>query len=154
MEDIDLELYEKPDETSVEQKVGTFLYSEALLHEIDILENQEFRGRKFDPGFSCWFKFRAWIGIAKDIAPDDLDSWKHRLRLTMKAMNQEPLTATLFFDWPKTIEKPTSCFPVLPHSLAAARRDHIIGSSKGEEELDRRHFAVFDKGKPDTVKPD
>lgn len=105
---------------------GTLMYAEPWFYRVDTLKRQEYRGRRFEHGFSEWFKFRALIAIAKDITPEQLDNWKHRLRLTIRAMNQKPLSATHFFDWEKTRIKPTSCFPVWPRSLAMPRRDHII----------------------------
>jgi hypothetical protein len=144
LEDIVLELYEKPDEKSDEKGFGTLMYGEPCFQRLDTLEGQEFRGRTFDHGFSDWFKFKAWIGIARDITPEQLDNWKHRLRLTMIAMNQEPLSATLFFDWARTTEKPTSCFPVWPRSLAVPTRHNVIGSSKGDEEVDSQGFQTFE----------
>ncbi|HEV7743439.1 MAG TPA: hypothetical protein VGO56_00465 [Pyrinomonadaceae bacterium] len=151
LEDIVLELYERFDEKSEEKKIGTLMYGEPWFHKLDALEPQEFRGRTLDHGFSDWFKFRSMIAIANDITPEQLDGWKHRLRLTVVAMNQEPLSATLFVDWAKAAEKPTTCFPVWPRSLAMPERYHIIGSSKGDEEVDSQGFVIFTKGTTDKV---
>lgn len=148
MEDIDLEIYENSDEKNEETKVPTVMYGKPMFQRIGIHENQELRGRKFEYGFSDWFKFRVWIGIGKDIAPEQLDNWRHRLRLTMRAMNQAPLSATLFFDWPTTIDKPTHCRSVWPPSLLAPKRDHVMGSSESDEDAEIRYFDLFaDKSK-------
>lgn len=133
MEDIELAFDEMLTNTSDCRAISTFIFGEPIFQLLSTSENQDFRGRSFDPGVSPWFRFGAWLEIiGGDLKPSDLDM-KHSLRLTMTALNQAPLSASLYFDWSKAAEKPTSCFPVWPRSLAAPRRDHIMTYDKGDE---------------------
>jgi hypothetical protein len=133
MEDIELAFDEMLTNTSDCREISTFIFGEPLFQLLSTSENQDFRGRRFDPGVSPWFRFGAWVEIiGGDLRPADLNI-KHSLRLTMTALNQAPLSASLYFDWSKAAEKPTSCFPVWPRSLAAPRRDHIMTYDKGDE---------------------
>lgn len=133
MEDIELGLDEMLSNTSDCQEISTSIFGEPVFQLLSTSESQEFRGRRFDPGVSPWFRFRAWLEIiGGDLKPSDLNV-KHSLRITMTALNQVPLSASLYFDWSKAAEKPTSCFLTWPHSLAAPRRDHIMTYDKGDE---------------------
>ncbi|HBB95544.1 MAG TPA: hypothetical protein DC054_09145 [Blastocatellia bacterium] len=131
MEDLEMGLSEILNNTSDCQEISTFIFGEPAFQLLSTFENQEFRGRRFDPGVSPWFRFRAWIEIiGGDLKPSDLNV-KHSLRMT--AINQAPLSASLYFDWSKAAEKPASCFLVLPHSLAAPKRDRIMTFDKADE---------------------
>jgi hypothetical protein len=133
MEDIEPGFYEMLTNTSDCQEISTFIFGEPVFQLLSTSENQEFRGRRFDPGVSPWYRFGAWLEIiGGDLKPSDLNV-KHSLRITMTAINQAPLSASLYFDWSKASEKPTSCFPVWPRSLAAPRRDRIMTYDKGDE---------------------
>jgi hypothetical protein len=133
MEDLNFEVYENCDDGS-QERVPTFIYGEPMFSQWPQGQTEEFRGRSFDRGVSGWFRFYACVAIIiKEMDQSDLIGSRHYLRITLEAMNQVPLSASLYFDWPTAIEKPTRCFLVLPRSLAAPRRDHIMTYDKGDE---------------------